>query len=422
MKTLTLVVSFLIAISNIQGQDYQISFTASGHSSTIDSIHVENLSQGTTAKLNGNDILHLVETLGLNTLIDDENSVKVYPNPMIKSTFVEFINQNPQTISMEVFNELNTLIVKKDVMVQNGLQRFEISGLNAGIYTLVVSSKEWIYSAKIISLGEKSKNANIKKQSVDLGSTHERVVESTKDLVEMQYNDGEIVLFKGFSGNYARVLTLLPTQSQAVDFEFIPCSDEDGNNYAVVTIGNQTWMAENLKTSKYSDGNDIPLITDGNTWGTLSSPAYCWYLNDIANKPTYGALYNWYTVETGMLCPIGWHVPSDSELYTLIDNAGGSDVAGGKLKSTRTEPEAHPRWNSPNTGAANEYGFSALPGSYRNSGSGGFSGLGNWGNWWSNTVDVPGFAFSWRMRYSNELATHEWGLKVYGYSVRCVKD
>jgi uncharacterized protein (TIGR02145 family) len=181
-------------------------------------------------------------------------------------------------------------------------------------------------------------------------------------------------------------------------------------------------MAENLKTSKYSDGNDIPLITDGNTWGTLSSPAYCWYLNDIANKPTYGALYNWYTVETGMLCPIGWHVPSDSELYTLIDNAGGSDVAGGKLKSTRTEPEAHPRWNSPNTGAANEYGFSALPGSYRNSGSGGFSGLGNWGNWWSNTEDVPGFAFSWRMRYSNELATHEWGLKVYGYSVRCVKD
>jgi uncharacterized protein (TIGR02145 family) len=418
MKTLTLFVSFLMAISNIQAQDYQISFTASGQSSTIDSILVENLSQGTTAKLNGNDVLHLVETLGLNNLIDDENSMKIYPNPMIESTFVEFKNQTPYAISIEVFDELSTLIVKKDVMVQNGLQRFEISGLNAGIYTVVVSSKEWINSAKIISLGEKSKNAAIKQQSVDLGSTHERTVESTNDLVEMQYNDGEMILFKGFSDNYARVLTLLPTQSQTVNFEFIPCSDEDGNNYAVATIGNQTWMAENLKTTKYNDGTDIPLVIDGDSWAELTTPAYCWYNNDITNEPTYGALYNWYTVGTGNLCPAGWHVPTSSEWTTLSDYLGGKFVAGGKLKETGSL-----HWWSPNEGATNESGFTCLPGGSHES-SGSFGNIGERGYWWTSSVYSPADAAIYRYvkNSSGYIYENNFDSKRNGRSIRCLRD
>lgn len=419
MKTITLFISFLIVISNIQGQDYQISFTASGQSSTIDSILVENLSQGTTVKLNGNDVLYLVETLGLNTLIDVGNSMKIYPNPMIESTFVEFKNQNPQTISMEVFNELSTLIVKKDLMIQNGLQRFEISGLNAGFYTLVVSSKEWTYSAKLISLGKNSGNTAIEPLGTAEGTPPENTLKSTKDLVEMQYNDGEIILFRGFSGNYARVLTLLPTQSQAVDFEFIICSDEDGNNYAVVTIGTQTWMAENLATTKYNDGIDIPLITDGNTWGALSSPAYCWYHNDQATYGnTYGALYNWFTVGTGNLCPTGWHVPTFAEWTTLSDYLGGKFVAGGKLKETGIT-----HWWSPNTGATNESGFTCLPGGQRQS-SGSFGNNGKLGYWWSASIYQPtGAAFYLHMDYDSVILFNQnFDSNRSGRSVRCLRD
>ena len=94
--------------------------------------------------------------------------------------------------------------------------------------------------------------------------------------------------------------------------------DKDRNVYKTVIIGTQVWMAENLKTTKYKDGTAIPLVTDGNAWAALSTPGYCWYNNDAATyEDTYGVLYNWYTVNTGKLCPTGWHVPSDAEWTTI---------------------------------------------------------------------------------------------------------
>ena len=110
-------------------------------------------------------------------------------------------------------------------------------------------------------------------------------------------------------------------------------TDDDGNVYHSVTIGTQVWMVENLKTTKYNDGTSIPLVTDATDWHNLLTPGYCWNNNDEATyKATYGALYNWYTVNTGNLCPTGWHVPGDAEWTTLTTYLGGEDVAGGKLK------------------------------------------------------------------------------------------
>jgi uncharacterized protein (TIGR02145 family) len=102
--------------------------------------------------------------------------------------------------------------------------------------------------------------------------------------------------------------------------------DIDGNVYKTVTIGKQVWMAENLKTAKYNDGKTIPLVTDNTEWSNLSAPAYCWYNNDIANKEVYGALYNWYTVNTNKVCPKGWHIPIDAEWTTLTTYLGGEGV------------------------------------------------------------------------------------------------
>jgi len=131
-------------------------------------------------------------------------------------------------------------------------------------------------------------------------------------------------------------------------------SDIEGNSYKTIQIGTQVWMAENLKTAKYNDNTSIPLVTIG-LWGD-TNPAYSWYNNDPATKDTYGALYKWYTVATGKLCPTGWHVPSDVEWTTLTTFLGGEGVAGGRMKESGTG-----HWLTPNSDATNSSGFTALP-------------------------------------------------------------
>jgi uncharacterized protein (TIGR02145 family) len=192
--------------------------------------------------------------------------------------------------------------------------------------------------------------------------------------------------------------------------------DCDGNVYKTVKIGTQVWMAENLKTTKYKDGTAIPLVTDDKAWATLTRPAYCWYNNNIVNKGTYGALYNWYTINTNKLCPFSWHVPSDVEWTTLTTFLGGEDAAGGKLKETGTI-----HWKSPNTGATNETGFTALPNGYRYE-SGSFFSIGNYGNWWSSSEFYTGSAYYRLMDYSNGIVSSNGESNRYGYSVRCLKD
>lgn len=192
--------------------------------------------------------------------------------------------------------------------------------------------------------------------------------------------------------------------------------DVDGNMYKTVKIGNQWWMAENLKTTKYNDGTSIPLVTDNTAWGALSSPRYCWYNNDVSNKNTYGALYNWFVVNTGKLAPVGWHVPTVAEWTILTDYLGGVNIAGGKLKEAGTS-----HWQSPNQGATNETGFTALPGGYRSS-NGTFELLGGYGDFWQSTGYDATNAY-YRVFYpvgvSVPSSTHP---KVFGDSVRCVKD
>jgi uncharacterized protein (TIGR02145 family) len=193
--------------------------------------------------------------------------------------------------------------------------------------------------------------------------------------------------------------------------------DSDCNNYNVVIIGNQIWMAENLKTTKYNDGTPIPLITDNTAWGNLTTPGYCWYDNDQATYgDTYGALYNWYTVETGKLCPVGWHVPTHAEWTTLCDYLGGEYVAGGKLKE-----ECYEHWNSPNEGATNETGFTALPGGHRFKDGTVFVHMGSSGYWWT-TTEYFTYVYYWAMSADESNLFHYDAYKEFGYSVRCLKD
>ena len=209
-------------------------------------------------------------------------------------------------------------------------------------------------------------------------------------------------------GNVISFMTQLEVGATVTDIE--------GTIYQIVQIGTQVWMAENLKTTKYNNGIAIPYVTDGGIWGNLTSPGYCWYNYQSTYGNTYGALYNWYAVNTDSLCPTGWHVPTQVEWTTLTDHLGGTSIAGGKLKEIGTT-----HWNSPNTGATNESGFTALPGGYRSL-YGTFDLLGSYGSWWSATDNGSPVAWSRDIYNNNSNIDNYTSNQKDGFSVRCIRN
>jgi uncharacterized protein (TIGR02145 family) len=193
----------------------------------------------------------------------------------------------------------------------------------------------------------------------------------------------------------------------------------DNERYKTVKIGTQVWMAENLKTTKYRNGDIIGTTSPATlTMSDESTPKYQWaYSGNESNVAIHGRLYTWYAVtDSRNVCPTGWHVPSEPEWMTLTANLGGVSVAGGKLKETGT---AH--WQPTNQFATNETGFTALPGGYRDY-NGKYYGIGRSGDWWSSTEFDTSYA-----RFRNTF----WDFanlyrspfkKPSGLSVRCVKD
>lgn len=203
-------------------------------------------------------------------------------------------------------------------------------------------------------------------------------------------------------------------------------TDQVGNIYKTVEIGTQTWMAENLKTTKYNDDSAIPNVTGNTSWINLTTPAYCWYDNDEAtNKPLYGALYNWYTVKTGKLCPTGWHVPSDSEFKTLEMTLGMSQTqADGTLwrgTDQGTQMKNSTGWKDGENGT-NSSGFSALPGGYRFRLDGVFNNIGELSYWWCSDESAPTTCYYRRLDGSNPGVYRESTIKTAGKYVRCIKD
>lgn len=234
-------------------------------------------------------------------------------------------------------------------------------------------------------------------------------------------------------------------------------TDNDGNVYPTVIIGKQEWMAANLRTTRFNDGTPIPQVTDGSKWSNLITPAFSWYDNDEkGHRDTYGALYNWFAVGTGRLCPKGWRVPTDADWQVLVDHVGGKTVAGGKLKSVQvaggvradladvdelatggpvatasTASEVPPLlrrtapgWKEPNAGATNETGFNAVPGgrrSYQN-GRTVFQSKGSYGYWWTSS-EVSSATAWYRLMYDDNAHVSRITVnKADGLSVCCIRE
>mgnify|MGYP000176795702 CR=1 FL=1 len=222
--------------------------------------------------------------------------------------------------------------------------------------------------------------------------------------------------------------TLTITNSGDVPLEvainqYFPVVDIDGNVYQTIQIGDQIWMAENLKVTHYNDGTEIPTGYSNDDWANLSTDAYAVYDDNESNADTYGYMYNWYAVETDNLAPEGWHVPTDEEWTALSDYLGGSSVAGGKMKECTPGscPESE-YWNSPNTGATNESGFTGLPAGYREQSDGTCYNMGSIGYFWSSSENYSTTAWNRPLNYHSS-SVHRYNFnKRNGFSVRCLGD
>lgn len=239
---------------------------------------------------------------------------------------------------------------------------------------------------------------------------------------ELDYKSGDIILYRCESGEYTTIVTETPSKSKKMVIEFMPCKDYEGNNYAVVKIGSQIWMAENLRTKKYNNGD--PIATTATTTQDISketSPKYQWIYNDDEKfLATYGRLYTWdVVIDNRGISPKGWHVPSKEEFKTLIDYLGGTDSAGIKLKVT-----GNSHWNfHQNSIRTNSSGFSAVPGGLRtNIAEKEYDGLGIGNYFWTTTPD--NFPIHIGMFYDNPNAfiSSAFHPNFNGFSVRCVKN
>jgi uncharacterized protein (TIGR02145 family) len=425
-KNILIITLLIISMANLKSQDYTLNFDGAGASNKIDTIIVKNLTKGTSVILYGNTALHLKADLNIPTGInppdqETEHELSFSPNPMKKFSLMTFEMAQPGPTVIELFDVSGRKIAQTQESLPSGRHTFRIEGLKSGIYILRQTALGYSYVGKLISGSEEVDKVNITYVN-SARPERKNAMKSASDDSVMQYNTGDTLLMTFISDDYKTTLSDMPETDKTIVCNFYECRDFQNKNYPVVQIGDQVWMAENLKSTVYYDGTNIPKVTDPDEWCQLTSPAYCWYANDsITYSHLYGPLYNWYTVNTGKLCPAGWHVPSSEEWSALIDYVGGQELAGGRLKETGTD-----HWNSPNTGATNSVGFSALPGGHRygiiKSDKGVFGGVGQSGSWWTaseyiDSIQAIPYGIESNMRSISSGGTTSF---ISGHNVRCI--
>lgn len=400
--------------------DYTISFTGTGSSTIIDNVVVQNLTKGTMVTVPSNNVLNLSDiTTSVDQVADNINGIRIYPNPLQDKSTISFSVKQSVLAKINVFSLEGRKLVELNRSLTQGINSFEIC-LPQGVYTLSVQGNGLSYNTKVISQVSSVMKSQITFLS-NVSQFESKSQRSKSGVTKMLYSAGDQLLFKGIFGNYSTIVTDVPTTSKNINFDFMACTDADNNNYAVVKIGTQTWMAECLKTTHYRNGNPISYVTDNYEWTSTNTGACCWYDNEIANKDVFGALYNGYAIKDSRnVAPLGWHVPSKEEWATLVNYLGGEIIAGGKMKENGTT-----HWISPNTGATNETGFGAIPGGYRNKNTGAFQYKGLTGYFSTCTEELAsGYDNAWFYGMFNvdANARNSFTAKNMGFSVRCIKD
>ena len=416
-----------VSITDLRAQDYLLSYAGAGASTSVDSVMIENLMQGTTLKMKGSEVLRLTVVTGIEAVNEDESGmVRFYPNPMKDQTKMQFILPEPGETIITLYDISGRKISQKNDLLTRGRHVYIIQGIEGGIYLAKVTSGRYSCSGRLISSGSPGGAPEIAyEHTLSLKEIPEGIKGTTVEKT-MQYTTGDRLKIKGISGIYSTVLTIVPTGDKTVTFNFYACTDGSGNNYPIVIIGtgkgasgepdtgnksgDMVVMGSNLMTTKKNNGNDIKHAEDVDTWKTYA--AYCYYGNNSGYGGAYGALYNWEAVATGRLCPVGWKVPAEITWKDLVNGLGGESSAGGPLKETGTV-----FWTTQSSGTSNSTAFSARPGGRRDVGS--YTYMGQSGYWWSSTT-ATGYIYYLTLNEGDGariVRSFHW---YEGFSVRCI--
>ena len=436
----------IFSVLQANAQDYLITFAGTGPAKNVSTVMVENLTKGTSLILSGSDVLHLKDNIATG-IIDNKliSGLKIYPNPMIDNSTVEVVPPVPGGAVVSIFDMSGIQVTQIQSYFDNSTQEFRLSGTRKGFYIVNVRGSNYQFSGKLICNGNSGGAITIEKissnQTIDVkepeGSS--KGYKETQGIIDMPYTSGERLKFTAISGDYRTIETDIPDKTKTIIFDLISVVDKDTNNYHVVKIGDQSWMEENLKTTKYRDGTSIPLVLNNMEWSNLTTPSYSWYSNSKESfKDPYGAIYNGYTIGTGKLCPIGWHVPTVDEWGSMIDYLMINDFAyHGEPGAIAKSLASKTGWNVPQPTLNHGYllpvpdgvvgkdaqynnstGFNGMPGGMRNP-DGTFSGIGYVGVW--NTAS--GTSSMWDFSMSNKGSIIQQGddYRPAGFSIRCIK-
>ncbi len=449
-KILLSILAFGLIVSAFgQKPTMELTFTAenNGQYVPMDSIIIENLTQGGDTTLYAPDtvlVLEYITSIGDNEAIE-ENTFSIsqnYPNPFKGKTTVNLYLPEKENIKIICRNILGSELVHYENILNRGNNSFIFYSGNESYYLLTVTGKQTSRTIKMLNTGSHIANAEKCKIVYTGNIGNVNGFKSYKANNGFGFNIGDELKYTGYTDVEETEIIDSPTGSQFHTFQFngwTPCpgistvTDIDANVYNTVQIGSQCWMKENLKTTTYNNGTQIPNIIEADAWQNLTTGAYVWYNNDISWKGPYGALYNWYAaVDVNELCPTGWHVPTKDEWATLTGYTGSKTTSNGKeLRSCRmvNSPQGgscntikHPRWQEYSINGTDDFGFSGLPGGAREYFGGPFCCVGFYALWWTSTEHSSYDAWHLYLYFDFDSVTVTYGEKRNGFSVRCLRD
>jgi uncharacterized protein (TIGR02145 family) len=404
--------AFLFTVITIQAQDYILDFKATGASNEVTTVHVKNLATGDTLSMPGTDLLRLTAISGSGAIPATKCKLSLNPNPTdgITELCVEYFPRG--LVTVEISDNEGRWVAGSNGMLTNDRSYFRIAGLGTGLYFIRVTSPEIRITGKALSSGKSSGEVSIMQEFTSRNSfKHDS--ESENKIWEMIFHDGETLMFTGKNGHFTTIFTDIPAASKTEWIEFTDCTDADSNHYPVVQICNQTWMARNLNVGQLTEVPHDNRIIQKHCYGYR-----------VSNCNVYGGLYDWNGMMNGNntegsqgICPAGWHIPSHAEWSILYGCQGGLAIAAANLKEADTI-----HWKTPNTGALNSTGFSALPGGDYDGNSFHYGMLGYIGFFWTSSQYVYPFAYRISMEY-NSTTVYASNFSIHEYlSVRCLKN
>jgi uncharacterized protein (TIGR02145 family) len=419
-------------------QDYKVGFVASGLSTTTDSVEIKNLNQNKSITVYGQDTLHLLGVVSSIAEADKPERFSVYPNPAQNFSMMEFYADQGGTARLNISDISGRQLLSKQLQARVGKNSWKIRGFAQGSYLLSLQQGEICQSRIIQAEGHGSGNLEIENTGYQANSNKSAKI---TNLVEWQYDEGDILLFKAWAYGRSRIAVYYINSDNNINFEFINCQDAEGHQYTVTTIDGVTWMAENLKSTRYINNSPITRLQDTEEWFNTTEGAYCYSNNDsLGFAADYGPLYNGEAVNSGNLCPNGWHIPTVAEYENLMvflqnngynyDGSSDSDADPNTNNLiSKSLSEDYSFDFSSNTGVPghndfpeymNRSGFSALAAGQRHETNNFDYSVNYTGFYWTAYDGSNNFTFV--IRWQTEGPAITFAGHTYGYSVRCVKD